>query len=297
MDKKQAINIVHETFERAFDKVRFTNFIKNLLNEPDLTDGFGPRSGNYIPDAFKGYVEKYERLGKYEDEDEKRIDILIVHLKRDTSIERARAMQRNFVAGYLQGKYGSDAPKDAALVAFVSPNGEDWRFSLVKLEVRLDASDEGKLKVTDEFTPAKRWSFLVGSQEKSHTAQRQFVPIMQDTDNNPTLAGLEEAFNIETVTKEFFNAYRALFIRTKGELDKLVKKDAKVKADFERKGIDTVNLAKKLLGQIVFLYYLQKKGWFGVPRDAAWGEGSRAFLRELFEKKHGEYKNFFNDVL
>lgn len=297
MQKQQAINIVHETFESAFDKVRFTNFIKNLLNEPDLTDGFGLRSGQYIPDAYKGYVEKYERLGKYEDEDEKRIDILIVHLKRETSIERARSMQRNFVAGYLQGRFGSDNQKDAALVAFVSPNGEDWRFSLVKLEVRLDASDEGKLKVTDEFTPAKRWSFLVGSQEKSHTAQRQFVPIMQDTDNNPTLVQLEEAFNIETVTKEFFNAYRELFIRTKGELDKLVKKDSKVKADFDRKDIDTVNLAKKLLGQIVFLYYLQKKGWFGVPRDAAWGEGSRAFLRELFEKKHGEYKNFFNDVL
>jgi Alw26I/Eco31I/Esp3I family type II restriction m6 adenine DNA methyltransferase len=297
MQKQQAINIVHETFESAFDKVRFTNFIKNLLNEPDLTDGFGVRSGQYIPDAYKGYVEKYERLGKFEDEDEKRIDILIVHLKRDTSIERARSMQRNFVAGYLQGKFGSDVPKDAALVAFVSPNGEDWRFSLVKLEVRLEANDDGKLKVSDEFTPAKRWSFLVGSQEKSHTAQRQFVPIMQDTDNNPTLAQLEEAFNIETVTKEFFNAYRELFIRTKGELDKLERKDAKVKAEFERKGIDTVNLAKKLLGQIVFLYYLQKKGWFGVPRDAAWGEGSRAFLRELFEKKHGEYKNFFNDVL
>ena len=129
MQKQQAINIVHETFESAFDKVRFTNFIKNLLNEPDLTDGFGVRSGQYIPDAYKGYVEKYERLGKFEDEDEKRIDILIVHLKRDTSIERARSMQRNFVAGYLQGKFGSDAPKDAALVAFVSPNGEDWRFS------------------------------------------------------------------------------------------------------------------------------------------------------------------------
>lgn len=297
MQKQQAINIVHETFESAFDKVRFTNFIKNLLNEPDLTDGFPPLSGAMIRESFRDYISKLERLGKFEDSEGKRIDILIVHLKRETSIERARSMQRNFVAGYLKGDYGSKNEKDAALVAFVSPNGEDWRFSLVKLEVRLDASDEGKLKVTDEFTPAKRWSFLVGSQEKSHTAQRQFVPIMQDTDNNPTLAQLEEAFNIETVTKEFFNAYRELFIRTKGELDKLVKKDAKVKADFDRKEIDTVNLAKKLLGQIVFLYYLQKKGWFGVPRDAAWGEGSRAFLRELFEKKHGEYKNFFNDVL
>lgn len=298
MQKQQAINIVRETFESSFDKGRYTNFIKNLLNEPDLTDGFGPRSGNYIPDAFKGYVEKYERLGKYTDQEDKRIDILIVYLKRETSIERARSMQRNFVAGYLQGKFGSDVEKDAALVAFVSPNGaEDWRFSLVKLEVKIETDAQGKNKVIDAFTPAKRWSFLVGRQEKSHTAQRQFVPIMQDTDNNPTLAQLEEAFNIETVTKEFFNAYRALFIRTKDELDKLERKDAKVKADFERKGIDTVNLAKKLLGQIVFLYYLQKKGWFGVPRDAEWGEGSRHFLRELFEGKHSSYTNFFNDIL
>jgi hypothetical protein len=37
---------------------------------------------------------------------------------------------------------------------------------------------------------------------------------------------------------------------------------------------------------IVFLYFLQKKGWFGVGRDDNWGKGSKHFLRELFEKKH-----------
>ena len=65
----------------------------------------------------------------------------------------------------------------------------------------------------------------------------------------------------------------------------------------ERKGIDTVNLAKKLLGQIIFLYYLQKKGWFGVPKEKKWGEGSKNFLRELFTKSQDEKKNFFNDIL
>jgi Eco57I restriction-modification methylase/TaqI-like C-terminal specificity domain len=42
---------------------------------------------------------------------------------------------------------------------------------------------------------------------------------------------------------------------------------------------------------------LQKKGWFGVGRDDDWGTGSKHFLRELFEKKHGDYKNLFNDIL
>lgn len=32
MDKQQARQIIKDTFESSFDKVRFTNFIKNLLN-------------------------------------------------------------------------------------------------------------------------------------------------------------------------------------------------------------------------------------------------------------------------
>ncbi|GAI26432.1 unnamed protein product, partial [marine sediment metagenome] len=42
---------------------------------------------------------------------------------------------------------------------------------------------------------------------------------------------------------------------------------------------------------------LQRKGWFGVERDAEWGTGTRQFLRELFKGKHGKYGNFFNDIL
>jgi len=295
MKREQAVEIVRSTFEQPFQKARYIHFIKNLLNEY-ASESF-TFSGKYIPEAFKEYVQKYERVGKYHDSDGKRIDLLIVYLAKETSIERARSMQRNFIAGYLQGKYGSDAEKEAALAAFVAPNGEDWRFSLVKMEIGFKTTPKGDLKPEEEFTPARRWSFLVGSHERSHTAQARLVPIMMDDEHNPTLAQLEEAFNIEKVTKEFFVKYRDLFIRTKEALDEAVAQNPKVKIDFENKGIDTVNLAKKLLGQIVFLFFLQKKGWFGVPRDANWGEGSKNFLRELFEKKHGDYQNFFNDIL
>jgi hypothetical protein len=91
--------------------------------------------------------------------------------------------------------------------------------------------------------------------------------------------------------------YRDLFIRTKEALDKVVENNSTVKSEFDSKGINTVDFAKKLLGQIVFLYFLQKKGWFGVGRDDNWGTGSRKFLRELFKKKHSNYQNFFNDIL
>ena len=296
MNKQHAIDLVRDTFESPFRRDHFANFIGRLLNQIEL-DPF-TYTGSFIPDAFHNYVSKYERLGKYTDDQGRRVDVLVVYLKRDTAVERARATQRRFIAGYLQGKYGSDVDKDAALVAFVSAeNMDDWRFSLVKLETRLVATAKGVTKAVDEFTPARRWSFLVGANEKSHTAQTRFVPIMQETERNPTLAQLEEAFNIEKVTREFFEKYRDLFIRTKAELDKAVAANPKARADLAAKGVDTVNLAKKLLGQIVFLYYLQKKGWFGVPRDGAWGEGSKQFLRELFNGAHGPYANFFNDIL
>jgi len=80
-------------------------------------------------------------------------------------------------------------------------------------------------------------------------------------------------------------------------LDKAFSDKAATRSDFERKGINTVDLAKKLLGQIIFLYYLQKKGWFGVPKELKWGDGSKTFLRELFTKSQNEKKNFFNDIL
>jgi len=290
MNKQQAIDLVKQTFESAFDKSRFSKFIRELLNEANFDASFSHR-GQYIYGDFEKDVSLFERIAKYSD-GENEIDILIVHLKKDLSIERARTMQRNFIAKYLNSK-----DRSAALVAFVSPNPEDWRFSLVKMEYGFKERPDGTPKAVTEFTPAKRWSFLVGSHEKSHTAQRQFQPILADSENNPTLEILEEAFNIEKVTKEFFEKYRDLFIRAKGELDQAVAANPKTKADFESKGIDTTNLAKKLLGQIIFLYFLQKKGWFGVERDAAWGAGSRNFLRELFDKKHSDYKNFFNDIL
>jgi len=293
MNKEQAVDLVEKTFENQFDKDCFIKFIKNLLKKIEKAPF--TYSGNYIFDSFKDYIDSMERIGKYSD-GENEIDILIVYLKRETSLEHARTMQRNYIAKYLNGSRGGKL-KDASLVAFVSPNKEDWRFSLVKMDYKFEKTANGKIKVKEEFTPARRWSFLVGPNENSHTAQSRFVSLVADDTHSPTLAELEEAFNIERVTKEFFEKYRDLFLRTKEELDNVVKNNDGVKKEFEEKGINTVDFTKKLLGQITFLYFLQKKGWFGVQKTAEWGTGSKQFLRELFEKKHGGYENFFNDIL
>src|SRR3989338_9282273 len=291
MDKDSAKKLVQETLQGSFNKERFVYLIKNILNHVEETDK-RPYAGNYIFDDYKDSIQSVERVGKYKDPDEKLFDILIVHLQKETSLERARTKQRNFVAKYLKGSRGG-VLKDAALVAFVSPNDDDWRFSLVKMEYKFN--DKGK--VEEEFTPARRYSFLVGKHENSHTAQSRLLPLLLNDEVNPTLKELEDVFSVEKVTKEFFEKYRDLFLKLKESLDEIVKKDKKLKEDFKEKDINTIDFTKKLLGQIVFLYFLQKKGWFGVERNKKWGSGSKRFLRELFEKEHGDYKNFFNEIL
>jgi len=295
MDKQTAVRIIRDTFESPFDKARFVDFIKNLLNKIDENKAFPIIHGHYIPESFRGYVKAYERIGTYTDPADinSKVDILIVHLQREKSLERARTAQRNFVARYLKER----DEKEAGLVAFVSPDEVDWRFSLVKMDYLLEDSPSGKTKVRTELTPARRFSFIVGENESSHTAQSQLVPILQDDAHDPTLKQLEAAFNIEKVTKEFFEKYRELFHNVQEALEDIVSKDKKVRDDFTAKAMSPVDFAKKLLGQIVFLYFLQKKGWFGVGRDKDWGTGPKNFLRLLFNKKNVSYHNFFNDVL
>ncbi|HOM27721.1 MAG TPA: class I SAM-dependent DNA methyltransferase, partial [bacterium] len=128
------------------------------------------------------------------------------------------------------------------------------------------------------------------------TAQSRFLPILEKDELYPSLEDLEKAFDVEVITKEFFEKYRDLFIRTKLELDEIVKNDKGVQREFQDKNINTVDFAKKLLGQIVFLYFLQKKGWFGVERGKLWGTGPKDFMRRLFNKEFGDYKNFYNDI-
>ena len=79
----------------------------NRIDEDSFT-----YQGQFIPDSYKPFISRYIRVGKFND-GENRIDILIVYLNKNTSIERARTMQRNFIAGYLQGNYGSANEKNA----------------------------------------------------------------------------------------------------------------------------------------------------------------------------------------
>ena len=299
MDKKSAINLIEQTFNDAFDKERFTYFIKNFLN--DFEDKGITYSGNLIWDNFKDHIKSYTRLGKYIDPEGEELDILMIQVESVSKLERARTALRNFVIKHL-----NTFDKDFALVAFYSKedDGIDWRFSFIKLEYQSYLDEEKqKVKTRKEFTPAKRYSFLVGKYEKAHTAKNQLLPLLQNIANNPTISEIESAFSIEKVTDEFFNQYRDLYLKLSGYIKndtKLVSSliDINISDKKEAENSAISRFTKKLLGQIVFLYFLQKKGWLGVKRGEKWGDNKkRNFIQGLFIDSEKENKNYFGDYL
>jgi hypothetical protein len=100
MDKKQAVNLIRQTFTAAFDKAHFQNFTLNLLNHVDESKAASWNS-QYVKDAFKHRVQRYERLGTYTSPGKEKLDVLIVHLTNESKLERACTAIRNFVADHL----------------------------------------------------------------------------------------------------------------------------------------------------------------------------------------------------
>lgn len=290
MDKQQAMNMIKETFPQTFDKGRFRLFVVNLLNRIDESKA----QSMAVPDAFASHVRSCIRLGTYTSPDDEKLDVLIVNTTQPWKLQRTRSALRDFVSHKLKR---GDNEKDAALVAFVSPTEKQWRFSYVKMEYAAVETESGKVGVEERLTPARRLSYIVGEGESCHTAQSRFLDLLQNTDNHPVLSQIEEAFSVEAVTKEFFEQYKTLFLDLKDKMDDLVKNDKAIDAEFAAKKVSTSDFAKKLMGQIVFLYFLQKKGWLGLPKDGDWGTGPHNFLRQLFDGKFRSYKNFFNDIL
>ena len=173
MNKQQAQQQITEVFDQPFDRERYTAFLRNLLNQVEPREGH--YTGTYVPEAYRDHIHQYWRIGKYIDPDGEELDLLVVEVKSLAKLDRARSALRNFAINRLK-QFG----KEASLIAFYARDdgGADWRFSFVKIEHEAFKDDKGKVKLKEQFTPAKRYSYLVGQHENSHTACKQLLPVL-----------------------------------------------------------------------------------------------------------------------
>lgn len=206
---------------------------------------------------FSSHIEGYTHTGTYTSPDKKKIIVMAVELKNKTYVENSRSTQRSYAKNLI-----ANASADAALIAFHTTGETRWRLSFVRLDYEVKI-ESGKLKAAESITPAKRYSFLVGKDEPCHTAVERFRLFIDHHASNPTLDELEDAFSVETVTKEFFEYYREKFFQLRDCLES----NESFLREANLRNFSSAQFAKKLMGQIVFLYFLQKKGWLGV---SAW---------------------------
>lgn len=261
---EQKKKIFEGTLTSAFDHDSYVQFLRELLDNMQLV---APNKEIKPYSTFSAAIDHYRHIGNYVGTDKNKVALFSICLKNDKNLENARSMQRAFVKTLLEN---SDCA--GALVAFYTLGDlAKWRLSLVRMDYEFS-----KGKLSEKLTPAKRYSYLVGDKEPCHTAQERLYPIFVADDLDPSLDELEEAFSVEAVTKDFFDQYREKYLDLKEFLDG----NEEFIAEAESRGFNSEQFAKKLMGQIVFLYFIQRKGWLGV----------NAFPFKLTER---EYKSGF----
>lgn len=237
-----------ELLEHSFNEQKFIEFVIDLLNLDISSLNRNIRQENVTQNQYKDCIDYYKYVANYND-GLNNIGVFIIKLN-DTSSTRARNMQRNFVAFLLQ-----NYSLDGALVSFFSDKEKTWRLSFVKKE--LSFTEKG---VKESLTSAKRYSYLVGEGESVHTAKEYLLPLLNIDDRKIKISDIEKQFDVEKVTKKFFEEYKEKYLQLKEFLDS----NEDFQTEAKNCDFDSEEFAKKLMGQIVFLYFLQKKGWLGV---------------------------------
>lgn len=177
---------------------------------------------------------------------------------------------------------------DNALVIFYSPDNTSYRLSLLTTKYA-----DWDNKKTSSY---KRYSYILWPGEKTKTPEKQLLNPIKDYDD------LISRFDVEVVRKDFFEKYLELFVR----LYKDIKKDNDFTDLLLSQKVDIVSFTKNLLWKIVFLYFIQQKGWLGLwHKEKEYGKGHKNFMRVMRDnfKNSGESMStektwyFYNDYL
>ena len=254
------------------------NFLKNVESIP-------LQENTNIPSAFKNTIKSYTVFGRYTDAENNKIIVLSVKVKENSSAQKA---QRQFISYLLENEF---IDYSAALVAYYDDVRKNWKLSFVTIEYSFSESG-----VELKFKPAKRFSFLVGEDEPTRTYVQQLEPVYTSNER-PTLDTLTDAFSVARLSKDFYEDYKKKFFELYDYLvvNKTFAKEANKIGYLTEEEVSkfTTTFCKKTLGQIMFLHFVQKKGWLGVSNT--WGDGDKRYLLNSTESYTGD--NYFNDFL
>lgn len=252
-------------------------------------------------DLQKHLAKQIYQLGKIKLADSEVIYVYEVQLQENVDIERNRVGIRNL----LVSDWKSMGASGAIMLCYRS-NESVLRFSYVS--ETWNFTEDGSYK--KETTEPRRFTYYLGEGHRSRTAISQFEKLR---DSKLRLVDLTKAFSVEAIGKLFFDEYKKHYedivqfvtgkrmVKSGGKWEeKQVGKpclDIMTEFDqFENPEKAVRDYVKKLMGRLVFLQFLQKKGWLGVPLGKQWGEGDKEFVQTLF-KECTDKTHFIDNVL
>lgn len=219
-------------------------------------------------------IKRGGQIGEIKLDDGHSLAVFDFEVADKIDISRNRKGLRDIAARYVDQERNH-----GAWVFYHSNSKSDYRLTYVSKQTYF--SNDGELIVNE--TAPKRYTFLLGPNEPCTTAAYRLNELQEHKDGSLELKHITAAFSVERLNKEFFKEYKqqyGIFLSELGE-------DKKENRDY----------VKKLLGRLVFIQFLQKKGWMGVPiTSQGWKDGDKNYFLNLVERYQGNDR-LLSDVL
>lgn len=180
-------------------------------------------------------------IGQMDDADHRLLGFFYTRVADGGDVRRKRVGLRKLISPYL--KYDVDG----AIAVF--DDGRHWRLSYI-------------CDLKEGSTSAKRFSYIMGDENGQYKTPLERLEKVAKLNGHIKLSDLKESFSVDALSNEFFDEYHIHYDRIVAELARQGKVGA-IHHDY----------VKKMMGRIVFLHFLQKKGWLN---------GNPSFLRDLF---------------
>lgn len=260
MDKAELRNKLKEHFNLESWK----NILDRMFHKIDYLS---------VPNSIEDKsVKSGGQIGTIRLDDNRSLALFVIEVADNIDISRNRKGLRNIAIRYIDQDI-----IHGILVFYYSKKQTDYRLTFVSKTTALNEAGEFQTKET----APKRFTFLLGGNEPCTTAAIRLYELVRKED--VLLSDVTDAFSVERLNKDFFKGYKD---RYKKFCDFLTG-NAKDNRDY----------VKKLLGRLVFLQFLQKKGWMGVPASSKiWEGGDKAYMQKLVER-YKDNDRLLSDVL
>ncbi len=217
---------LRQLFQSEFDYKQYTNEIVHNL--------FGCNDVAIKPELLDTSAEgdRSHYIGRMEETEGRLLGFFYTRVAEGSDVRRKRVGLRKLIAPYL--KYDVDA----AIAVF--DDGTHWRLSYI-------------CDMRDGATAAKRFSYILGDEKGQYKTPLERLDKIASKYGRFKLEDLKDAFSVDSLSDEFFKEYHRHYDTI---IDYLVKN-----ANLDVKDSILHDYVKKMMGRIVFLHFLQKKGW------------------------------------